>query len=153
MLLTTLIWLTSSVLSDLGDAGCCAGPLIGCGVCGVFWIALYAVIFVGMWKMFDKAGEPGWAALVPIYNVMVLAKMAGREPTEGLMVLIPIYGIYVMYLIDLDVAQAFGKQQGFAIMMLLLPFIAFPMLGFGDARYRGARTRKKAARRDYDDED
>ena len=157
MILMTYASLANLILGDVyyyGDGGCCGGclgPFIGCGICGVFWIALYGVFVFGTWKMFVKAGEPGWASIVPIYNIMILAKMGGREPTEGLMVLIPIYGIYVAYLIYVDVARAFGKEQGFAILMLLVPFVAFPMLGFGDAQFRGAGG-KRRARRDVDED-
>jgi hypothetical protein len=154
MLIALFSWLAGPVLgASLDVCGACAGPMIGCGICGVFWLGIYGAWLVGWWKMFVKAGEPGWAAIVPIYNVMIMAKISGREPTEGLMCLIPIYGIYVMYLIDVDVARAFGKEQGFAILMLLVPFVAFPMLGFGDARYRRVRVKPRRDRRDYDDED
>jgi len=77
--------------------------------------------------------------------------MGGRPETDGLMCLIPIYGIIVAFGIYSDVAKAFGKETGFAVMMLLLPFVAFPILGFGDAHYQ-RRRKKKNRRDDYEDD-
>ncbi len=159
----TFLWPQTLILADNADgdlsSSCCGGgSCIGVMICplifAVLWMGIYLIWIIGMWKMFEKAGEPGWASIVPIYNIMILAKISGREPTEGLMVLIPIYGIYVAYLIYVDVAQAFGKDPGFAILMLLLPLVAFPMLGFGEARYAGAgRRKKKKMRRDIDEDE
>ncbi len=110
-----------------GLCGCC---------CGLMVPVLVAVpTIAGLWKVFEKAGEPGWAALVPVHNAMVLAKIAGKEPNFGLLTLIPVYGIYISYLIFVDLCKRFDKEPNYAILLLLLAPVFLPMLGFGPATY------------------
>jgi hypothetical protein len=111
-------------------------------------------MFIGMWKAYEKAGEEGWTAIVPIYNVMVMARIVGREETWGLLTLIPVAGIYFFFVLSIEFCDKFGKEAGFAVGLVLLPFIFWPMLGFGSARFRGRG--KKARRRPpprYEDDD
>jgi hypothetical protein len=109
----------------------------------------YVPMVIGAWKVFAKAGEPGWASIVPVYNAMVAARIGGRPETDGLFTLIPIVGIYFGIVILIDMVKAFGKDAGFAIGMLLLPIVFWPILGFGSAQFIGAG---KARRRDVDDD-
>lgn len=105
----------------------------------VFWICYFAVIILmiaGMWKTFSKAGQPGWAAIIPIYNMIVLCQVAGRPIWWFLLLLICFPIFYII--ICIDIAKRFGKGGGFAVGLILLPFIFFPMLGFGSAQYQGA---------------
>ena len=104
----------------------------------IVYLALVVAIIAGLWKAFEKAGKPGWAAIVPIYNVWVMAEIAGKPGWWGLLCLIPIVGIVIAILISLGVATAFGKGAGFGIGLALLGFIFWPILGFGDAQYVGA---------------
>src|SRR6516165_7006115 len=87
-----------------GDAG--AGGMLGglfCCMCRFIILALaYVPMIIGAWKVFDKAGEPGWASIVPIYNAMVIARIGGRPETDGLFTLIPIVGIYFAIVILID---------------------------------------------------
>ncbi|MFB6141644.1 MAG: DUF5684 domain-containing protein [Halosimplex sp.] len=93
------------------------------------------VVVAGMWKTFSKAGQPGWAAIVPIYNVYVLvAKIADRDIVW---VLLSIFIPFAIIIPLIDVAEAFGKGTGYGLGLAFLGFIFFPMLGFGDAQYRG----------------
>lgn len=94
------------------------------------------VAIAGMWKVFAKAGQPGWAAIIPIYNVYILVtEIAGRDILwVVLSILIP----FALVVPLIDVAKAFGKGTGYGIGLWLLGFIFFPMLGFGSARYQGA---------------
>lgn len=106
----------------------------------LFMLVYLAVVIgtiVGAWKTFEKAGKPGWACLVPIYNMMVMAEIGGRPATYGLFCLIPIAGIYFAFVILIDFAKAFGQSAAFGVGLGLLAFVFFPMLGFGDARYVG----------------
>lgn len=104
----------------------------------VFWL-IYAVVIIvtvaGIWKVFEKAGEPGWAAIIPIYNVIVLLKIAGKPVWWIILLLIPLVNFIVSILVSIEVAKRFGKGAGFGIGLALLPFIFYPVLGFGDARY------------------
>jgi hypothetical protein len=101
----------------------------------IVWLAVVAVMIAAMWKIFVKAGEPGWAAIVPIYNLVVMLRIAGKPAWWVLLMLIPIVNIVVFIMAYIAFAQAFGKGAGFAIGMLLLPFVFFPLLAWGDARH------------------
>jgi hypothetical protein len=124
-----------SLLAFQNNYGAEAAPE-GPGI--VFWL-IYAVVIVitiaGMWKVFEKAGEPGWAAIIPIYNLIVLLKIAGRPVWWIILFIIPLVNFIVAILVGIDVAKRFGKGAGFGIGLALLPFIFYPVLGFGDARY------------------
>lgn len=104
-------------------------------------LALLAVILVGFWKVFAKAGQPGWAALIPIYNCYILLKIVGRPVWWLILLLIPLVNIVIAVILSLDLAKSFGKSTGFAIGLLLLGFIFYPILGFGDATYQGPSVR------------
>jgi ABC-type sulfate transport system permease subunit len=108
----------------------------------LFWICYLAVLILliaSIWKVFSKAGQPGWAVLIPIYNAYVLCKVAGRPGWWVILLLIPFVNFVIAIILCLDVAKAFGKGGGFAVGLLLLPFIFYPILGFGSAQYTGAR--------------
>jgi ABC-type sulfate transport system permease subunit len=107
----------------------------------VFWICYFAVIVLliaAIWKVFSKAGQPGWAAIIPIYNIYVMCKVAGRPGWWLLLMLIPLVNVIIAIILNVDIAKHFGKGIGFAIGMILLPFIFWPILGFGSARYQSA---------------
>ena len=106
-------------------------------VFSLFWLALCILVIAGMWKVFAKAGEPGWACLVPIYNLVVLLKIAGKPLWWFVLCLIPFVNFVVIILISISLAENFGKGAGFGIGLALLPMFFYPMLGFGDASYSG----------------
>lgn len=88
--------------------------------------------------MFKKAGHPGWAAIIPIYNIYILLKIAGRPGWWLLLLLIPFVNFVVYIVIALDVAKNFGQSPIFGIIGLwLFSFIGYLILGFGDAKYVG----------------
>lgn len=103
----------------------------------ILFFVLLIFVFAGMWKMFEKAGEPGWAAIVPIYNAIVLCRIGGKPEWWFLLMLIPIVGIIISILVMVGVAERFGKGVGFALGLIFLGFIFMPILGFGDAQYQG----------------
>lgn len=103
----------------------------------LFAVALVVVQIAAMWKLFDKAGEPGWASLVPIYNLMALCKIVGRPGWWVLLMLIPFVSFVIAIILSVDLAKSFGKDGGYALLLVFLPFIGYPMLGFGEARYVG----------------
>jgi hypothetical protein len=104
-------------------------------------LGIIVLSIAGLWKTFEKAGKPGWAAIIPIYNVIVLLEIAGRPIWWFILLLIPIVGVVIAIIVCLDVAKAFGKSAGFGVGLALLGFIFFPMLGFSDAQYLGAPAR------------
>jgi len=101
------------------------------------WLAIVVVVIAGMWKVFTKAGQPGWGVLIPIYNIYLLTQIAGRPGWWVILMLIPIVNFIIAIMLSLDIAKKFGKGAGFGIGLLLLGFIFYPILGFGDATYEG----------------
>jgi len=91
----------------------------------------------GLWKTYEKMGQPGWVGIVPIYNLVVMAKLLGKEDKDWQLALIPFVGLYFFYFMLVDLAKAFGKDQNFALGLLLAPFFFWPALGYGDARGQG----------------
>ena len=108
------------------------------------YLAVIVVGVAGIWKTFAKAGQPGWAAIVPIYNLYVLCKIAGKPGWWVLLYVIPIVNIVAAIVVMTEVARAFGKGTGFALGLIFLGFIFFPILGFGSAQYRVPTARATA---------
>jgi hypothetical protein len=103
----------------------------------VIELGIAILVIAGMWKTFEKAGKPGWAAIVPIYNLVVMLEIAGKPLWWIILCLIPFVNFVVFILIMIAFAEKFGKSAGFGIGLAFLGFIFFPMLGFGDAQYTG----------------
>lgn len=116
-----------------GESAAAAG--LGIGFMLVM-LAIAVVIIAAMWKVFEKAGEPGWAALIPIYNIIVLLKIAGRPAWWIVLMLIPLVNFIVAIIVALDVARNFGKGAGFGLGLALLAPIFYPILAWSDARYQ-----------------
>jgi hypothetical protein len=102
----------------------------------VLLLAIIVLVVAGMWRAFAKAGQPGWAAIVPIYNTYVMTQIAGRPGWWLILFFIPIVNFVVLILMCLDIATRFGKGAGFGIGLALLGMIFWPILGFGSATYR-----------------
>lgn len=117
-------------------------------IVGLAFLALAIVMLVGIWKMYIKAGRPGWASIVPFYNMWVLAEIGGKPGWWGLyplLVVIPFVGsiaaIVISIMIALGVARNFGKSDVFGIIGLwLFATIGYLILGFGSATYNGGQT-------------
>ena len=101
----------------------------------LIYLAVIVVVLAALWTVFTKAGQPGWGAIVPIYNLILVLKIAGKPMWWFLLCLVPLVNVVIVILIYIALAKNFGKSSGFAIGMIFLPFIFFPMLAWGDARY------------------
>lgn len=122
------------------DSGSAVGLAIFSGVWLLFWLVFAVVAVIAMWKIFTKAGKPGWAAIVPIYNTIVLLEVIGRPIWWILLLFIPFVNIIVSVVVALDLAKAFGKDAVFGIVALwLFSIVGMLILGFGDAKYKGAK--------------
>lgn len=101
----------------------------------IIWCAVALIMIIAMWKIFTKAGQPGWASLIPIYNWIVWCKIVGRPAWWVLLLIVclPIFGI----ILCIDLAKSFGQGVGFALGLIFLSFIFFPILAFGSAQYQG----------------
>jgi hypothetical protein len=93
------------------------------------------VVLVSLWFVFKKAKRPGWAAIIPIYSTLVMIWIVKRPWWWFLLLLIPIVNIVVAIMLTYELAKAFGKGGWFTVLLILLPFIGFPILGFGSAKY------------------
>ncbi len=104
----------------------------------LFILAIIILQIAGIWKTFEKAGKPGWAAIIPIYNYIVMAEISGKPSWWGVLLLIPIVNIvFAIWLINVLV-KSFGKDEGFTVGLILLPFVFWPILGFSkDIQYQG----------------
>jgi hypothetical protein len=90
------------------------------------------------WKLFSKAGQPGWGCLVPIYNFYLMCKIAGRPGWWTLLAFIPLVNFVIMIIVCIDIAKAFGQGAGVGLGLAFLGIIFVPVLAFGSATYRGA---------------
>ena len=98
------------------------------------WISI--LMIVSIWMIFAKAGEPGWAAIIPIYNFLVLLKVA-KKPWWWILLIffVPIANIVFLIMTYHGVSVSFGKGAGFTVGIIFLPFIFLPILAFGSAEY------------------
>ena len=117
-------------------------PILVALIIPIIFISIIALIIeiIGAWFMFEKAGEPGWAAIIPIYNYLIGIKIAGKPWWYLLLMLIPVVNL-IVYLIILDgLAKSFGKSTGFTIGLFFFRFIFIPILGFGKSEYTGDKS-------------
>lgn len=122
--------------SDYSSGG--IGILAGIGATFFFiYLAILIVAIAGMWKTFEKAGKPGWAAIIPIYNIYIMIEIVGKPSIWLLWCILPCVNIvFSIWLINL-MSKSFGKEEGFTVGLVLLGFIFWPILGFGSAKYLG----------------
>ena len=114
---------------------------------GIFWIIYLAAIIAiiaGWWMIFTKAGEDGWKAIIPIWNILVILKIVGREWWWIILMLIPIVGFVIWIIVALDLAKSYGRGTGFGIGLIFLPYIWSLILGFGSDTYKGPAAAKTA---------
>ena len=102
---------------------------------GLLYLAIIIIVIAGMWKTFEKAGKPGWAAIIPIYNIIVLLEIVNKPVWWIILLLIPIVNFVILIIVYHRLSLSFGKGVGFTIGLILLSFIFVPILGFGDATY------------------
>ncbi|MBX5483980.1 MAG: signal peptidase I [Myxococcaceae bacterium] len=116
-----------------GGGGSAIGGLIGLLV----ELAILVFLIASIWKVFTKAGQPGWACLIPIYNIYVITKIVGRPAWWLVLFIIPFVSLVVAIILYIDLARSFGKGVGFGLGLTFLGFIFMPILGFGSAQYVG----------------
>jgi hypothetical protein len=112
----------------------------------IFGLLIALLLIVAMWKVFTKAGQPGWASIIPIYNIYIWCKIVGRPWWWILLMLIPFVNFIICIILCIDLAKSFGKGVGFGIGLALLGIIFFPILGFGSAQYQGPSAGGSAPR-------
>lgn len=102
-----------------------------------FVVAVVVFMIAAAWKVFTKAGEPGWFSLIPILNTYTVIKIAGRPGWWLILTFVPVVNVVIMVIVIVDLATAFGKGVGFALGLMLLSPIFIAILGWGSSRYVG----------------
>ena len=120
-------------LDTSGSASALSGT-----VSTVVSLAIAIFYLVAMWRIYTKAGQPGWACIIPIYGTIVLLRICGRPAWWFLLYLIPVVNVVIGIIVLFDLAKSFGKGAGFGLGLLFLSLIFIPILAFGGAEYVGA---------------
>jgi hypothetical protein len=134
MLLAQTTFETSS-----SSSGSTAGAFIALGIA----LVLIVLQLLGFWKVLEKGGESGaWSLLLLTgcfhpFAYWPIAKISGRERWWAILLYIPIVNLVILAILSIDLAKSFGKGTGYGIGLWLLPFVFYPMLGFGAATYQG----------------
>ena len=109
-------------------------------VTSVIGLIVAVIAIIALWRVFSKAGRPGWAAIIPIYNIYTLVKVSGNSGCFTLLYFIPIVNIIIAVIVALGVAKNFGKSAAFGIVGLwLFSLIGYLIIGFGSAQYVGEK--------------
>ncbi len=122
---------------DPNSAGSAAAVLAIFSALLIPILVISVISIVGQWKVYTKAGKPGWACIVPIYNLIVLLEIVGKPVWWIFLFLIPCVNIiFIVWTINL-LSKSFGQGAGFTIGLFILGFIFWPLLGFGNYQYIG----------------
>lgn len=125
-----------------GDAAASAvqdAAIVAIIVIALLAIALVALMLIATWKIFVKAGRPGWNALVPVYCNVVMLEFLQLPLWLVVLMFMPVVSIAVWILVSFRLARAFGKGAWFTVGLIFLPFIFYPILGFGSAQYQESK--------------
>ena len=133
----SLLSILAAPLLQGGDDGGLLGALFG-GVGSLCWLLIFVLYVAGAWKMFVKAGHPGWAAIIPIYNIYIILKIVGRPGWWLILFFIPFVNIVVLLLVSINLGKSFGKSTAWSIILLFfLNVIGYLILGWGADQYQG----------------
>jgi|SRR5579871_7673 len=139
MMFATALWLQN-------DTGAAGAGLLGGGMM-LFLLAISVICIAAFWKVFTKAGQPGWAAIIPIYNAYIMLKIVGRPAWWLILMIIPLVNVIIAAIVAMDMAKSFGQSAVFGIVMLFfLSVIGYLILGFGSAKYVGPAAATPQAR-------
>lgn len=110
------------------------GPFMGIFAI-VFFLLIIFLVIIPAWKVFTKAGKPGWAVLIPIYNIIVMLEIVKKPLWWIFLMFIPVVNVVIAVILTIELAKAFGKSTGFAIGLIFLSPIFYPILGYGKSTY------------------
>ena len=109
-----------------------------------FGIIVGIIQIISLWKIFEKAGEQGWKAIIPIYNLYILLKIVGKPGWWLILFFIPLVNlVFVIWTYNM-LSKSFGKDEAYTVGLVLLSFIFLPLLAFGNAKYLGPYGNKQA---------
>tara|TARA_Y100000588_G_scaffold320383_1_gene350925 strand:- start:123 stop:608 length:486 start_codon:yes stop_codon:yes gene_type:complete len=109
----------------------------GGAIIGIIYLIIGVVVIAAFWKINTKAGQPGWACIIPIYNLIVLMRIVGKPAWWIVLLLVPIVNLVILIITTHALSKSFGKGAGFTIGILLLGIVFYPILGFGSDPYLG----------------
>lgn len=112
-----------------------AGASLGAFI--IFGLLLTLVLIIGVWKVYEKAGKPGWTVLIPFYNTYVLLEIIGRPWWWLILLLIPGVNLVLFFMMVFELGRSFNKSAAFGLGLIFLQPIFLLILGFGDAEYAG----------------
>lgn len=121
--------------SSSGAAGLTGAIAAFIGVVWIIAMGMYVLQIIAMWKIFTKANKPGWASIVPVYNIYTLLQIAEVPTWYLLLLIIPVANIYATFKMYIELAHKFGKDTGFGIGLVLLNPVFILVLAFGNATY------------------
>jgi len=101
----------------------------------IIYLAIALLMIVSLWITVSKAGRPGVSQIIPIWNIIELVRISGKPIWWFILFLIPIVNLVIGIIVYHGISKAFGKDAGFTVGLVLLPFIFFPILAFGKATY------------------
>jgi hypothetical protein len=107
----------------------------------ILLIILLVLFIASFWRIYEKAGEPGWASIVPIYNIIVWMRIINKPWWWLLLFIIPLVGIIFSIWATNLLMKKFGKDELWTVGAIFIPFIIYPMLAWGNAEYQGAGER------------
>jgi hypothetical protein len=116
--------------------GASQGAVAALGAFAFVYLLIIVLMIASMWKIFTKAGKPGWAAIVPIYNIIVWLEIVGKPVWWIILLFIPIVNIVILIMLVHQLSVAFGQGVGFTLLLLFLGFVGFPLLAFGNYQYQ-----------------
>jgi hypothetical protein len=129
---------TTDYATSTGDAQAAVAAMAGVSILfGVMFFLVIIPLIAGMWKIFVKAGRPGWHSIIPFYNTTVLLNIVGKPEWWFLFMFLPLINSIVGIIMLIELAKSFGKSTGFTLALIFLTPIAILMLGFGGAKYVG----------------
>lgn len=101
----------------------------------LLWLAIIVFAIMSQWKVFVKAGKPGWACIVPIYNILIILEIANKPWWWIFLLLIPIANIVFMIIVLNRISKSFGKSEGFTVGLVLLGIVFWGILAFDNSVY------------------
>ena len=131
--------------SNYSSSANSAGSSIMGLIMTLFWLVVVVGFIVGSWKVFTKAGRPGWASILPFYNMYILLKIVGRPGWWLLLYFIPLVNFVISIIVAIDLAKAFGKSSAYGIILLwIFSFVGYIALGFSNDKYVGGSNADSA---------
>jgi len=135
---------------DSSSAAAAAGIFAIVSALIIPFIIIWVIMVIAHWKIYEKAGKPGWAAIIPIYNIIVLLEIVGKPVWWIILFLIPCVNIiFAVWTINL-LSKSFGQSEGFTVGLLLLGVVFYPILGFGNYQYLGPSAKEAGGLKPFD---